>query len=139
MRHSEPMDANESLELQGRLAQLSDEELIRILAVEQESYRQKAIHFVRCELSRRGLKELDAEEYLASSDQESIRDTGFCFTCIEETTDEAPGKAWKIFGIGTYLMGIDGGCPTCGSVVQTKYFSILNLPVRRLGRYRIVD
>jgi hypothetical protein len=133
------MDPREYLQLQQRLTELTDEQLIRMLAIERADYREEAIQLARGELSRRGLDELNAQEYWARPDQKSIQETGFCLSCVAETTDASPGDTRTIFGIGTYLMGIDGGCPTCGSVVQTKYLSFFYIPIRQLGRYRIVN
>jgi len=68
---------------------------------------------------------------------------GFCEDCISETTDESPGNANTINGIGTMLMGTRffqkglNPCSKCHSVIQTKWFTI-GFGVNPLGTYRIL-
>jgi len=68
---------------------------------------------------------------------------GFCTQCLSQTTGETPGNMTTFNGIGTALMGTRwrarglNACPTCGSVVQTKWFTF-GFAVKPLGTYRVI-
>jgi hypothetical protein len=62
---------------------------------------------------------------------------GFCQTCADGTTAEDAGSTTTINGIGTRLYGSAFGCPVCDSIVQTKFFCLLFIPVIPLGKYRV--
>lgn len=72
-----------------------------------------------------------------------FNEQGFCARCAMETSDESPGNINSVNGIGTALMGtrwlVRGfdPCPVCGSVIQSKWFT-LGFGVTRLGTYRIL-
>ena len=134
------MEPSEYQDLQRTMSQLSDEQLTRIVAVEQADYRKEAVRIAREELRRRGLRELTEEEYRATPEQRAIEATGFCPACLTATTDQSPGSTgttgFIVIGIGTRLIGMGDPCPTCGSVIQSKYLC-LGVPLIPLGRYRI--
>jgi len=116
---------------------LDDEALVRMLAVEQSDYRDEAIQVAREELKRRRVRELTREEYLSSPEVQTVRATGFCSTCLAQTTDKSPGNTRTyLFLIGTRLIGMKDPCPTCDSVIQRKFLCVI-LPLVPLGRYRI--
>jgi hypothetical protein len=62
----------------------------------------------------------------------------FCEKCLTETRDESTGNLQQINGIGTSLMGADGHCQQCSSVVQRVWITFLFLPILPRGQYRII-
>lgn len=60
----------------------------------------------------------------------------FCEKCYNETTDTPPGSMFSINLFGTHLLGHSNRCPTCHSVVQTK-FLFLPVPIP-LAKYRVL-
>jgi hypothetical protein len=64
---------------------------------------------------------------------------GFCKACIDASTPVSAGDNFLLIplGIGGMFYGSRDRCPTCGSVVQSQWFCILFIPIRRVGRYRI--
>lgn len=75
----------------------------------------------------------------------------FCPACIAETTDLSPGGTTVVNGIGSVLyggttrmeafrhneFGGSGKCPTCFSVIKTKWWALCYFPLIRLKTYRI--
>ena len=62
---------------------------------------------------------------------------GFCQTCADGTTAQDAGSTTTLNGIGTRLYGGGSRCPLCASIVQTKFFCLLFIPLIPLGRYRV--
>src|SRR4051812_42784145 len=122
------------------MSSLDDQELLRVFAFNRGGYSEEAIEIAAVELRRRSLPVLTAEEYLHRYPGERITETGFCITCMAQTTDESPGNTYlhvSLGAFGTSLSGDDDPCPACGSVVQTKRLWII-FPVAVRGRYRII-
>ncbi len=63
---------------------------------------------------------------------------GFCEACTQATDEKEAGGTATLNGIGTRLHGGKDRCPTCHSVIQTKYFCVLFIPVIPLKRYRVL-
>lgn len=61
----------------------------------------------------------------------------FCAACISSSLPKSSGRHLTINAIGTHFFGRKDPCPTCYSVVQTKCFCILFIPIARLGTYRV--
>ena len=75
----------------------------------------------------------------------------FCPACAAETTDLPPGNTTLVNGFGTALyggttrmeffrhgeLGGSGKCPTCFSVVKTKWWCLIMIPVFQKQTYRI--
>jgi hypothetical protein len=64
---------------------------------------------------------------------------GFCGSCVASSRDQAAGNTYLIRGWGTTLYGSADKCPTCDSVVTTKWFTAFRLPVIPLGSYRWLE
>ncbi len=62
---------------------------------------------------------------------------GFCQKCADATTAESAGSTTTLNGIGTRLYGGGLRCPVCSSIVQTKYFCLIFIPIIPLGKYRV--
>jgi len=65
------------------------------------------------------------------------RHPGFCKSCDASTTPQGAGSTTTINGIGTKIYGSKSPCSQCGSVIQTKFFCLIYIPVIPLGKYRI--
>jgi len=64
--------------------------------------------------------------------------TGFCRQCLASTTEAAaPDTGVYNLFFGTRLMGANGMCPTCKSVIRTFWVWFF-IPLIPLGSYRIV-
>ncbi len=66
---------------------------------------------------------------------------GFCEVCLAQTTDESPGNLRQINGIGTswgFDLGGKDKCPTCGSVVKTKWFCFI-FPLVPTDKFRVLS
>jgi hypothetical protein len=63
---------------------------------------------------------------------------GFCKDCLDATTPKSPGSTYLYNGIGTRLLFAKDRCPTCHSVVQTKFFVLAIIPLIPLGRFRLI-
>ena len=82
---------------------------------------------------------------------ENFRYPGFCPACTADTTDLSPGGVSSVNGIGTVLYGGtkrlemfkygegggSGKCPTCFSVIKTKWWALCFIPIIRLKTYRV--
>jgi hypothetical protein len=72
-----------------------------------------------------------------------FNEQGFCWRCVGETSEEAPGNVSSFNGIGTALMGTRwttrglDPCPACGSVVQSKWRTF-GFGISKIGTYRII-
>ena len=63
---------------------------------------------------------------------------GFCKNCLESTTKKSRGSTRLLNGIGTKLYFMKNRCPICNSVIQTKYFCFVFIPIVPLRKYRIL-
>ncbi len=61
----------------------------------------------------------------------------YCRACMAGTTQESAGGTTTVNGVGTKLYGSKSPCPQCGSIIQTKFFCFLLIPVIPLGKYRV--
>ena len=68
--------------------------------------------------------------------QHFYRYPGFCQSCDAATTTESAGSTMTVNGLGTKIYGGKDPCGQCGSVVQTKFFVVLFIPLIPLGKYR---
>jgi len=75
--------------------------------------------------------------YCSEQCQSFLHFPGFCQTCADGTTAESAGSTTTLNGIGTRLYGGGSTCPACASIVQTKFFCLLFIPVIPLGKYRV--
>jgi hypothetical protein len=62
----------------------------------------------------------------------------FCPACLACTSAQSPGGTFTFNSIGTTLWSAKDRCPTCHSVVQTKNFGVLFLPLIPLGKFRMI-
>jgi len=62
----------------------------------------------------------------------------FCPQCLGETSVETAGDVVTHWSIGKHFGQPERPCGACGSVVREVRFVALFLPIRRLGRYRII-
>jgi hypothetical protein len=62
---------------------------------------------------------------------------GFCKSCDATTTPESAGSTVTFNGVGTKIYGSKNPCSQCGSVVQTKFFVVIFIPLIPLGKYRV--
>lgn len=111
-----------------------------MVAFNRGGYTERAIEIAAAELKRRSVPVLSAEQYFQRFPGERITQTGFCATCVEQTTDESPGDTClhvSLGAFGTSLSGDDDPCPACGSVVQTKRLWVI-VPIAHRGRYRVI-
>ncbi len=132
------MDAEEYQNLRNRLHALSDAELLSIVTVRQDEYRQEAVEIACEECRSRGITAKDIEQFPAVLAQTVRESMGFCEKCWNATTDESPGSTFTFnFLYGTRLHNEGDECPECGSVRASKWFWFL-LPVSKLGTYRVI-
>ena len=132
------MNPREDDSIQRHMRSLDDHELLRLVAIEAGDYRPEALTIARIELERRRLNVQSRADYLAQFPQEQIGVDGFCQRCRSSTMDEPPGNTTTVnLVFGTRLTGHDDKCPTCGSVVQTKWVWI-GIPIIPLGKYRVI-
>lgn len=75
--------------------------------------------------------------YCSEQCQSFFHFPGFCQSCADGTTAEDAGSTTTLNGIGTKLYGSGSRCPVCQSIVQTKFFCLLFIPVIPLGKYRV--
>jgi hypothetical protein len=70
---------------------------------------------------------------LTYSDQE-----GFCDRCLSETRENHSGDLLvNVNLIGVGMLGRRDRCPSCHSIVQTKWIQVL-LPLFPLKKYRVI-
>jgi len=62
---------------------------------------------------------------------------GFCEGCTSVSTEESSGGTSTFNGIGTKLYGGGQPCSICGSVIQTKWFCVVFIPVIPISKYRV--
>lgn len=67
---------------------------------------------------------------------EQASSTPFCDQCISESSPQSPGQVNVHDGIGRKFYGRDAACSTCGSVVRTLWWVLIDIPVVPLGSYR---
>ena len=123
--------------LDERMRSLDDSDLRLLLVAKAQDYRPEALEIARAELARRRLPMLSPKEYWHQFPDEWLKGLGFCYRCWAETTDESPEGSFTVDLIGTRLIGADSECPTCHSAITTSWFCVV-VPVRRLGRYRVL-
>jgi hypothetical protein len=132
------MDTNQKSQVENWMHSLDDHALLRVISIEASNYEPEALQVAREELHRRKVNILSQEQYLAKFPSEKIAKDGFCAKCHDETTDESPGDTRTVnFILGTRLIGHDDRCPTCGSVLQTKWWQFF-LPLIPVGKYRVI-
>lgn len=131
------MDSDALRQIKKSMREADDLELQRWVSIEQDNWRPEAVEVAREELRRRGIDELSVDEF-RKRHFPGVGHDGFCETCRNETIDEPPGNTTRISGIGTDLLGRRDPCAVCGSVIQSKWFCLLNIPVIRLAQYRVV-
>lgn len=131
-------------ETERHMQTLDDKELQCIVALNRGGYTDEAIRLAHDELRRRSCRVLSGQEYLDEYPGERITESGFCAACVEHTSDETAGTVQLrhiipfLVAFGTWLSGgLMDSCPACRSVVQSKWLWIV-VPVRRLGRYRVI-
>ena len=71
--------------------------------------------------------------YCSATCENFDRVGGFCRACWDETIAESAGDCRTVNGVGTTLEGWAGKCPDCGSVIQTKYWTLVSQ-----GRFRVL-
>jgi hypothetical protein len=76
--------------------------------------------------------------FCSESCRSFYKNPGFCSSCVEATTPESAGNLIQVNGCGRGFYGSRDRCPTCGSVVRTKCFCILLIPLIPLERYRVL-
>lgn len=130
------MSSQQLNEIEKRMRQFDDHALLRLVAVEIADFEPTAIEIARSELRRRGLDEVNTEEYYEQFPLERILPNGFCVRCYSETTDESPGNTYSANFVGTRLIGFDR-CSICGSIRQKKWLCFF-VPIIPLEEYRVV-
>jgi hypothetical protein len=129
-------------DVERHMARLDDQELLRAVAVGRDSYTREALAAAEDESRRRSLPILGPDEYWKRFPGERMTPSGFCESCVGQTTEESPGSTRSMLpgfpiGLGTCLFGEDDPCPACGSIIQSKLLLVV-VPVVRLGRYRVI-
>jgi hypothetical protein len=74
--------------------------------------------------------------FCSSICQNFYRYPGFCKSCDASTTPESAGSTVTVNGIGTQIYGAKDPCSECGSIVQTKWFVVIFVPLVPLGKFR---
>lgn len=69
--------------------------------------------------------------------QSNFRHPGFCTACVAATTPSPAASSIRVNGIGAGLYFRKDWCKTCGSVIQSQWFSVFFIPVIPLGKFRI--
>ena len=78
----------------------------------------------------------DARTNLANARRQS---GAFCGECLKESEQSSSlGKVSTFNGIGRMFYGNERSCTTCGSVIQSLWFTFIFLPILPLGSYRIM-
>ena len=131
------MEFEEQRRLEEHFRGLAEADLRRLTTLDRSQYRDEAFRMAMEELGRRRLPALLPEEYWSQFPEEWMAQVGFCHTCWTTTTDESPGPV-GFFRIGTRLMGYEDPCSVCQSVVRTKWFCFLVVPLVRLAKYRVL-
>ena len=64
----------------------------------------------------------------------------FCARCMADTTDDVPGRLFRLNGCGTTLLKTWGATPrpTCQSVVYRKWVTMAWIPHFPLSKYRVI-
>jgi hypothetical protein len=62
---------------------------------------------------------------------------GFCKSCIAATMPGSAGDNVTINGIGAMFYGKRDCCKICGSVVRSRWFCVLFIPLFPLGTFRV--
>jgi hypothetical protein len=62
---------------------------------------------------------------------------GFCKSCIAATMPGSAGDNLTINGIGAMFYGKRDCCKICGSVVRSRWFCVLFIPLFPLGTFRV--
>ena len=69
--------------------------------------------------------------------QNFFRYPGFCKRCNTSTNEKSAGSTVTVNGIGTALYGRKDPCGECGSVIQTKWFVVIFIPLIPIAKYRL--
>jgi hypothetical protein len=64
---------------------------------------------------------------------------GFCAECIAETDAISAGGTFQLNGIGDRFWFPRRICKTCNSSVQTRFLTVLWIPLLSLDTYRILE
>jgi hypothetical protein len=130
------MDPERRLEISVLMSNFNDHELLRIVALEESEFLPEAIEIARQELEARNIKPLTSTGYFAQFPAEDPS-SGFCQSCLDQTTSEEPGE----FGIrnllGPRILGFDHECSNCGSLLVEKWYCIV-FPIRKMAEYRVL-
>ena len=62
--------------------------------------------------------------------------TGFCESCLAESSDETPGDVSATNGFGRKFYGAAAPCTKCGSIVRTLWWTAIDIPLIPRGSYR---
>jgi hypothetical protein len=84
----------------------------------------------------RGKKD-DYGTFCSAVCQSFFRYPGFCKTCNASTSEKSAGSTVTFNGIGTQLYGRKDPCRECGSVIQTKWFVVIFIPLIPIAKYRL--
>ena len=71
-----------------------------------------------------------------NQEQPNVPKTIFCEKCLAVSTDKTPGDVSTMNGIGRKFYGAAEPCSTCGSVIRTLWFTLIDVPLIPLGSYR---
>lgn len=81
----------------------------------------------------------DSERCFCSRDcQAFFKHPGFCPSCLGATLAESSGDLQMVNGCGSSFRGRREECPTCKSVIRTRYFCLFWIPIIPLGEYRVI-
>jgi hypothetical protein len=124
-------------ELLRRIRGLSDEDLLKMVTVEADEYRQDALDIARAELRTRGREPpTTTTGYLESLDRAELKDSSLlCGACYASTTDES----FPVSG-ETFMRRLQPGydpCPKCDSVVRDHAIVVYGFAIKVLARYRV--
>lgn len=135
-----PLNAKRLSSFAEVLPLMSDDVLLRTVALDAAKYPDQEIELAREELRRRDLPMLTAEEYADhyKATLPKAPPGEFCPKCVAETIPAFDGDTFTVnFLFGTRLTGWDDPCPSCHSAIQEKW-SYFIVPISRLGRYRVI-
>lgn len=76
--------------------------------------------------------------FCSATCQSYYRQPYFCRDCLLETSPKDAGSCSSLNGCGTMLYGSGSRCEVCNSIIQTKFITLIYIPVFPLGKYRIL-
>ena len=124
-------DCNESIK------NASDNELLRVLAIESDQYSSEYLQSIRIELRERRLTELSLSQYFKFLTIHPDICAPFCPQCYINTTNDTPGNIKMFNFIGTQFLGKSGNCDKCGSIKQRLWFRLI-IPIIPISQYRVI-